>query len=527
MTQQLPWNANAKQIKQHVNPYITEAQVRARLARERENDYMLEKLHQQEKQEQLTRRYNEMEKAADRKRRANDNAAITAELVMTDKLHRDAMASREHQRRMEQDEQLANALAFKKAEDEMKLREIQRICEEDEGLRELQDKLKTAYVTKERMLQMQDKEFQRQQEKEMEYQEYLREENQRRLDGIADREKEERLRQQRIEGKHVIEAQMKEKEDRLATEAAAVAEKEKRQIDDIMRKIAEEDAEVLRKKREMQEYIQGFIRQYIKDRDEKRKREKIEQQQEMEKIAREAAVADERARQIQERKDALQARRDALYDQICAEANRKIAYEEEMERYREILYIEEEEQRLREMDRVRAEKQKAMMDEMMRANHEMQAMKAEKMRQEQLAEEQIAEEMRKKFEEDLRREREEFERNQEMKRIYCGELQDQIKKRQEAYRIEIQREQFEIDQEKRRQEFKRKVVEEARKRLLQQHAVELNEYLPKGVIMNEDEYSMVYGTNPGATNDQSAQFQYYNQRNWNGPQSQYSNPYRE
>ena len=43
-------------------------------------------------------------------------------------------------------------LAQRKNDEEARRREIQQICERDEGLRELQRKLKTAYVNKERAL---------------------------------------------------------------------------------------------------------------------------------------------------------------------------------------------------------------------------------------------------------------------------------------------------------------------------------------------------------------------------------------
>lgn len=307
-------------------------------------------------------------------------------------------------------------------------------------------------------------------------------------------EKEKELRLRRIKAKETIEQQMRDKEERIRTDAAAVAQLEKQQIDDIMRKIQEEDEEEIRQKHIRQAKIQSFIKQYWIDKQARIKREKEDEKLYEEKIRREAAVQDERDRQVIERRDELQARRDVLYNQLCEEANKKIAEEKEMERYRELLYIEEEEQRLRLLEQERLEKQHRMMQEMMRANEEMQAMKADKVRKEKEEEEQIAEMMKRKFEEDLRKEREEFERRQQEKILYRGEITDQIKKRQEAYRIELEREQFEIDQEKRRQAFKAKVVEEARKRLLMQHGKELKEYLPRGVIRDQEEYNLIYNS---------------------------------
>jgi hypothetical protein len=41
------------------------------------------------------------------------------------------------------------------------------------------------------------------------------------------------------------------------------------------------------------------------------------------------------------------------------------------------------------------------------------------------------------------------------------------------------------------EDFRRKVVEEARKRLLSEHAVKLKGFLPKGILRNREEYDLI------------------------------------
>ena len=44
---------------------------------------------------------------------------------------------------------------------------------------------------------------------------------------------------------------------------------------------------------------------------------------------------------------------------------------------------------------------------------------------------------------------------------------------------------------KQEEEFRKTVVEEARKRLLAEHAVKLRGFLPKGILRNKEEYDLV------------------------------------
>lgn len=61
--------------------------------------------------------------------------------------------------------------------------------------------------------------------------------------------------------------------------------------------------------------------------------------------------------------------------------------------------------------------------------------------------------------------------------------------------MELEKELFEKEQDRKREEFKKNVVAEARKRLLEEHAKQLNEYLPKGVIRNREEYDWIMSSN--------------------------------
>ena len=62
------------------------------------------------------------------------------------------------------EEALARTLAQQKQADERRRREIEKICVESDELKELQMKIKAAYLNKERSQQMAEKQFRAQQE---------------------------------------------------------------------------------------------------------------------------------------------------------------------------------------------------------------------------------------------------------------------------------------------------------------------------------------------------------------------------
>ena len=67
------------------------------------------------------------------------------------------MESRRRARQQEQEEALAKELERRTREEEGKRLAVQRICDEDPSLRELQTKLRLAYVAKERLGQLEEK----------------------------------------------------------------------------------------------------------------------------------------------------------------------------------------------------------------------------------------------------------------------------------------------------------------------------------------------------------------------------------
>lgn len=137
------------------------------------------------------------------------------------------LEARRRERQQEQEAALAHELERKKREEESKRREIQRICEEDPGLRELQAKLRVAYIAKERYGQLQERKIAEDAEKALEAAQYEAMERERQR-AIEEAEKVEAARKATIlASKEVLQKQLRDKEMReyLAAEEEGARER--------------------------------------------------------------------------------------------------------------------------------------------------------------------------------------------------------------------------------------------------------------------------------------------------------------
>ena len=96
-----------------------------------------------------------------------------------------------------------------------------------------------------------------------------------------------------------------------------------------------------------------------------------------------------------------------------------------------------------------------------------------------------------KFADDERLERENAQRRIDAKKDYIAAIETQRRGKRQQYVAEMEREKQELLAMKQEEDFRKNVVEEARKRLLAEHAVKLRGFLPKGILRNKEEYDLV------------------------------------
>lgn len=164
---------------------------------------------------------------------------------------------------------------------------------------------------------------------------------------------------------------------------------------------------------------------------------------------------------------------------------------EEFSLLRDMLWEEELEAKRIADDKERVRKREEDKRKMMEENQIQLANKKKMIEAMEAEEERLVQIMLAKFSKDEEAEKAKQARRLDMKNQYIQNIKGQKEERFKLYQIEKDKELAERDYAGEMEEYRLRVVAEARKRLLQQHAAKLKGFLPKGAITNEEEAEIV------------------------------------
>ena len=187
----------------------------------------------------------------------------------------------------------------------------------------------------------------------------------------------------------------------------------------------------------------------------------------------------------------LQAEADRKYKEIERKVRAERMAREELENLRNLLHDEENWRKQEDAAQARKDKRERMKTEMIEANELQKVFKSEARERERAEEMVLIQKMLDKFADDERLERENAQRRIDAKKDYIAAIETQRRGKRQQYVAEMEREKQELLAMKQEEDFRKNVVEEARKRLLAEHAVKLRGFLPKGILRNKEEYDLV------------------------------------
>lgn len=423
--------------------------------------------------------------------RANQSAIRASEQMFADQRRAREQELKRRERQARQEEALAEALAQRQTAEEARMREIQQICESDPSLRELHEKIKTAYINKERA-------DQRKQREELELLEAEREaaldaqmEHDRRLGLEEEAAQEYKRRLNQVDARKVIEHQMLEKERSKFIQGELEARRDKAMIDGIVNKLVAEDRREREEKRTRQAETVKFINDFKAQQAAWKKAEADAEAAEERKIMEYARAKEEREARVAAIKAEADAEAEAVYARLVAEQKERQRQLDEEESLRMLLAEEETEARLEAQEQARRAKKASDLKAMMDANAAQTKLKEWRAEQDRKQEEEQRALLKAKYQEDERLEREAARRRAMAKVDYMNSVDEQ--KRQKARMFELQR-QAELEAARKdamKEEYRRRVVEEARRNLLREHAAALQGYLPKGVLQSKEDLELM------------------------------------
>ncbi|CAN0391805.1 unnamed protein product [Ectocarpus sp. 12 AP-2014] len=397
---------------------------------------------------------------------------------------------RRKERMSQQNQSIAEELQKRRAAKTREEVEIQRICQESEELKALEQRLKVAYVNKERAAQYEENRFQRQVENDKEQAIADKMEHDRQMalkteaDKVAARKK--LLEVQR----GALHAQMQERES-LKREAMMEADRDREMVDVIVKKIeAEERAEqeqYLKSREETRRTVQEAERRRATELANRAKQEKEEKEnirKYMEMVAqREAKAEEERLRK--------KVAADAAFKAVVEQTEKQTNEEDELRMLRDMLWEEELEAKRIQDDEDRKRKAAESKLAMMEANEEQLRQRQERRAAEKEEENRLIQIMLNKFKEDEEREKRGEQLRERMKKEHKKNIEDQREERAVLYEKEKEFEMKDAHAERERELYRQRVVKEARRRLLEQHGAAVEGYLPKGALKSRDELELV------------------------------------
>lgn len=423
----------------------------------------------------------------DIRRRESQQQACRTEQQYEEKIQREEFEKRLKEKTILQNQAIATELDREIAEEERKRREMQRICEESPELRELERALKIAYLNRERAVQFEEKILLAQREHE-------------RMQAIDEQMEYDRLRAIRQESdkqggrkamfedqRAVLLKQIADRNEQLA-EARRQTDRDRQMVDEIVRKIYAEDEADMKQKREMQVATAKMMRDF-----EAQRRREVE-------AARAAAKAEEDAimsynKSVAERGAGIEAKKQAKKDEedrilakIVEETERKRKEEEEFNNLRDMLWEEELEAARAKDAAGRKEKREMMKREMMEANDSMLVKKKEIRLKEAEEEARILTLMRNKFAADEAKEKAEEEYKKIQKSQYMNQVEKQRQGKKQLYDAERAAELAFAEEAERREQYRKQVIQEARRRLLEEHAAKLQGFIPGNVFESAEEF---------------------------------------
>lgn len=357
----------------------------------------------------------------------------------------------------------------------------QQLRETSYELRELESKLKEAYVAKERHAQMAEKEAQKFDSllEDAQIMKRMKEEAER-----AELHQKQIDQMKRIEMnqyKQDLHRQLEEKENNKQ-KAYEEFLKEKLLIDEIVRKIYEEDQKEHERKLLAQKATREFIEEFKKQREIWKIQERETMEAENRKIMEYAKIQKERDDVQKANKKAREEAVEKLQNRLFEQIEKDREAREEMERVRQELYLEEQEELVRNHERVEMERKIRQRLDLQKQYEEQMQYKIMRQQAEKDEEERIKQQMLDKFAADDKIEQMNAQKRRMKQLEHKRTVEALLEERRQRMNMDKQRELDERILNDKLDAYRRQIIEEERVKLLQEHATKLLGYLPKGVI---------------------------------------------
>jgi len=386
----------------------------------------------------------------------------------------------------EMEARLASEIEQRKAQQVREEMDKRRICDSSDELRALKEKLHAAKVNKERAVQLLEQQVRLEEEKqrdtkigevlELERLEHMELERKLEIEKGKQRERVKLINQEQIAQKEA-----------LRQEAYDEYIKEKESVQEVVDAIKREDEMEAAARRQKQIETQEMLRQFAIENDERRKQLEQREKEENEAIEQYAEMKRQHEARVAAEKEAAELEKKRILNKqlgLMGKANKE---KEELEQLRNDLHFQELEAEHRRREELQVRKKLEDRVEMMRAYESQMKLKEEKKQMDREEEEKFRAQLMAKFAEDDRIEQLNDQKRRRKIQEHRKEVERLVKEKQQMYERERQQEVEEQERGKIEEARRHTIVEMERQRLLREHAGDLQDFFPKGVLEHESD----------------------------------------
>jgi hypothetical protein len=355
-------------------------------------------------------------------------------------------------------------------------------------LRELEAKLRAAYVAQGRTVQMQEKKLTQAEEVQRE-RDFLQQ-----LVEQAKRDEEVEVQKRSATVRSVKEQQDAQTQQiqwkqQLAAQEEEFRRRERAEVDAIVARVQERDFMETLSRVEKQRLIQQQHEDFVSVREARVREERDRQSAEDRAIL--TYMADQNKRKESDEK--LKKEREAVKARILEEQSRRIqgenAKREELESLINEYYEEQRAAKMREDERAERERRERDREMMIAANQQQMRIKAQRKDQELLEEQEFRRKMMEKFAEDDRIEEMSRQKRAQAKSDHARKVSELLEEKRRQKEEDLQCEAMLLEKQKQREEELKRLIAQERARLIAEHAPKLEGFLPKG--LSEEDWEIL------------------------------------
>ena len=263
-------------------------------------------------------------------------------------------------------------------------------------------------------------------------------------------------------------------------------ERDKKLVDDIVKKMIEEDIQAKKEDQRKKEINKLFMQNAYKERDLIKQKEKENDKLQEESIKKYQESVALREKNVAKKKNDLQKQKDKIFNKLCEEEAKRKAEQDYWDTVRSELHREQDLKKTKLKEKEEEEKRQKMKDDVIESALKQMQFKEQQKKEEEANDAIYREKLLEKYAQDERLEKE----KQQKQKQQLIDIQEAIKKQREEkylqYQKQKEKELDEFNKLKQEEDAKKYIIEQEKLRLLKENEELLKKYYPIGYFKAKD-----------------------------------------